>query len=282
MRLNLAAFPACGLSVTTLGAMFVYTSNAYTGTLSHFQKKLDMLRSLVKSGKITCCTAAELDAYLLEYARKGYPAVSHTPPYREAEKPAYRVISAEFARFLPFFQAVDGLRWDHLLIGIDGRCASGKSTLGRLASRVYGANLIPMDDFFLPPERKTKARLSEPGGNVDYERFAEEILEPFRLGGTFSYRPYRCHPVPGFLEPVEIAPKRLIIVEGSYSHHPYFEQPYQLSVFMTTNAQTQRERILRRNGSEMLERFISTWIPLEEAYFTACRTQEQADLVLRT
>ena len=51
---------------------------------------------------------------------------------------------------------------------------------------------------------------------------------------------------------------------------------------MTTDARTQRERILRRNGAEMLERFVSTWIPLEEAYFAACRTQECADLVLRT
>lgn len=282
MRLNLAAFPSCGLSEATLGAMFAYTANTASGTLPRFQEKLELLRGLVKGGEITCCTPDDLDACLAEYARKGYPAVSHTPAYREAEKPAYRVISADFARFLPFFQAVDALPGDHLLIGIDGRCASGKSTLGRLAARVYGANLIPMDDFFLPPERKTKARLSEPGGNVDYERFAEEVLTPFEYGGTFSYRPYRCHPVPGFLEPVEIVPKRLTIVEGSYSCHPFFGQPYQLSVFMTTDAQTQRERILRRNGSEMLERFVSTWIPLEDAYFTACRTQERTDLVLRT
>lgn len=282
MRLSLAAFPSCSLSEATLGAMFVYTANTVSGALPRFQEKLELLRGLVKSGEITCCTPDELEAYLVEYARKGYPAASHTPAYREAENPAYRVISADFARFLPFFQAVDALPGEHLLIGIDGRCASGKSTLGRLAANVYGASLIPMDDFFLPPERKTKARLSEPGGNVDYERFASEVLAPFKKGETFSYRPYRCHPVPGFLEPVEIAPKRLTIVEGSYSCHPYFERPYQLSVFMTTDARTQRERILRRNGAEMLERFVNTWIPLEEAYFTACRTQECADLVLRT
>ena len=282
MRLSLAAFPSCSLSEATLGAMFVYTANTVSGALPRFQEKLELLRGLVKSGEITCCTPDELEAYLVEYARKGYPAASHTPAYREAENPAYRVISADFARFLPFFQAVDALPGEHLLIGIDGRCASGKSTLGRLAANVYGANLIPMDDFFLPPERKTKARLSEPGGNVDYERFASEVLAPFKKGETFSYRPYRCHPVPGFLEPLEIAPKRLTIVEGSYSCHPYFERPYQLSVLMTTDARTQRERILRRNGAEMLERFVSTWIPLEEAYFAACRTQECADLVLRT
>ena len=92
MRLSLAAFPSCSLSEATLGAMFVYTANTVSGALPRFQEKLELLRGLVKSGEITCCTPDELEAYLVEYARKGYPAASHTPAYREAENPAYRVI----------------------------------------------------------------------------------------------------------------------------------------------------------------------------------------------
>lgn len=281
-RLNLGAFPRSGLAEETLGVMFIYTANTVSGTRERFEEKLSLLREMVRGGEITCCTARELDEYLAEYARAGYPPVSHTPAYRAAEKPAYRVLSAAFERFLPFFQAVDALHGDRLLVGIDGRCASGKSTLGRLAASVYGANLIAMDDFFLPPERKTPERLAEPGGNVDYERFEREVLTPFKTGAAFSYRPYRCHPVPGFLDPVEIAPCRLTIVEGSYAHHPYFQRPYSLSVFLTTDSQTQRARILHRNGAEMLERFDRLWIPLEEAYFSACGTEANAQLVLHT
>ena len=66
MRLSLAAFPSCSLSEATLGAMFVYTANTVSGALPRFQEKLELLRGLVKSGEITCCTPDELEAYLKE------------------------------------------------------------------------------------------------------------------------------------------------------------------------------------------------------------------------
>lgn len=39
-----------------------------------------------------------------------------------------------------------------------------------------------IDDYFLRPEQRTETRLAQPGGNVDYERFAEEILNPLKSG----------------------------------------------------------------------------------------------------
>lgn len=282
MRINLAAFARCGLRVETLNALFVQSARRVSGSLEGFREKLGLLRAMVSRGELTCCNLSALDGYLAQYERAGFPPARHSEAYRAAERPAYRVVSALCARFLPFFEAVDALAGDRLLIGIDGCCAAGKSTLGELAASVYGACRIPMDDFFLPPERKTPKRLSEPGGNVDYERFRAEVLEPFGRGGSFSYRPYRCHPEPGFLEPVEVVPGRLTFVEGSYAHHPFFGQPYQLSVFLRTDPQTQHARILARNGPRMLERFEQLWIPMEEAYFSAYDIEERADLRLRT
>jgi len=34
----------------------------------------------------------ELEAYLEEYKRAGYPMVSHSEQYRQAYKPAYRIV----------------------------------------------------------------------------------------------------------------------------------------------------------------------------------------------
>ncbi|MBO5109218.1 MAG: hypothetical protein J6D21_00735 [Clostridia bacterium] len=45
---------------------------------------------------------------------------------------------------------------------IDGRCASGKSTLGAALAERLGANLFHMDDFFLPFDKKTPERLGRP------------------------------------------------------------------------------------------------------------------------
>ena len=60
---------------------------------------------------------------------------------------------------------------DHLLIAIDGRCGSGKSTLGAYLQQKMHGNLLHMDDFYLRPEQRTPKRREEPGGNVDRERF---------------------------------------------------------------------------------------------------------------
>lgn len=42
--------------------------------------------------------AAELEKYLSEYKKRGYPAVSHSEEYREAYLPAYRVVKESIFR----------------------------------------------------------------------------------------------------------------------------------------------------------------------------------------
>ncbi len=78
------------------------------------------------------------------------------------------------------------------LIAVDGRCAAGKTTLAAQLQKDLGCDVIHMDDFFLRPEQRTEERLRQPGGNIDWERFREEVLTPFRQGAPFSYRPYDC------------------------------------------------------------------------------------------
>ena len=63
------------------------------------------------------------------------------------------------------------LRQKPFLIGIDGRCASGKSTLAEILSHRLSCPVIHMDHFFLPHAMKTPERLAKPGGNADRERF---------------------------------------------------------------------------------------------------------------
>ncbi|MDO5293553.1 MAG: hypothetical protein Q4F05_12490 [bacterium] len=160
-----------------------------------------------------------------------------------------------------------------LIVGIDGQCASGKTTLGYYLKSLFDCNLFHMDDFFLQQWQRTKERLLEVGGNVDYERFKKEVIEPVRLGKEVDYRPYRC--MDGtIMEGQRIPWKRLTIIEGSYSLHPYFGDCYDLRIFTEISKKEQIERIRRRNGEEKLKRFIAEWIPKEEAYFTKFETKK--------
>ena len=126
-----------------------------------------------------------------------------------------------------------------------------------------------MDDFFLRPEQRTPERFAEVGGNVDYERFQEEVLLPLKSRKAFSYRPFDCSTFT-LAAPVSVAPKKLNIIEGTYSHHPYFGNPYDLKVLLTVDEETQRQRILER-PTFLHKRFFEEWIPMENRYFEAFR-----------
>ena len=135
-----------------------------------------------------------------------------------------------------------------------------------------------MDDFFLPAEKRTKERLSEVGGNVDRERFREEVLAPLAAGRTVSYRRFDCGTMT-ILPPVEIKPGRLNIVEGAYACHPELRGYYARTACLTVPPEEQLRRIRARDGEEMLERFRTMWIPMENRYLEADRIREQADFV---
>ena len=154
------------------------------------------------------------------------------------------------------------------LVAIDGRCASGKSTLARALASRLDANLFHMDDFFLRPEQRTPQRLATPGENIDHERFLTEVLLPIRAGAPFSYRPFSCSSM-SLEDPVTIHPKTVSIIEGSYSCHPLLRDHYDLRLFLTVPPEEQMRRLRERDG-DYAEVFREKWIPLEEAYFSDC------------
>lgn len=152
------------------------------------------------------------------------------------------------------------------VIAIDGRAASGKSTLAMKLSELLGAAVIHVDDFFLPQEMRTEERLAEAGGNVHYERFAEEVLPHLKNQEKFEYSIYDCHE--GKITGKRTIPEGNIrIVEGSYSTHPKFGEYADVKIFCDIDPENQIKRIINRNGEEMSHKFQEEWIPLEEAYF---------------
>lgn len=166
---------------------------------------------------------------------------------------------------------------DKVIIAIDGRCASGKTTLANKLSEIYDCNVFHMDDFFLRPEQRTKERLGMPGENVDYERFREEVLKPVLEGKDFAYRPFDCKSF-GYKKAVNVKMKKINIVEGSYSMHPSLEFAYDFSVFSDISPQKQKKRIKKRNKDNS-KVFFEMWIPLEERYFAEMNVRERCDIL---
>lgn len=162
-----------------------------------------------------------------------------------------------------------------LVVAIDGMSAAGKTTLAdRLSGELSGV-VIHCDDFFLTPELRTKERLKEPGGNIDYCRMKTEVIE--HLGQEFNYQKFDCK-LMALTEEVTVAKSNVYIVEGAYAMHPYFGKYYNLSVFMQIDSRMQLERIRVRNGDTGM--FESRWIPMENCYIDTFRVSQLADIII--
>lgn len=181
----------------------------------------------------------------------------------------------------PLFEKLDSLDDSAypLTIVIDGRCASGKTTAAMLISKLFNAPVIHTDDFFLPPEMRTAERLSEPGGNIDRERFLAEAVQNLKLGKSFRYGKFDCK-LGKISHFVTIPVSKVTVIEGAYSMHPCFGNYADIGLFFDIPYEKQLERIRKRNGDDSLEIFKNKWIPLEEAYFKAYRPHEFADIII--
>lgn len=170
------------------------------------------------------------------------------------------------------------------VIGIDGRCSSGKTTISRILAEKLGAAVIPMDAFFIPAAMRGFVDYSVPGANSDRRRFLCEVvpqIQALRLGSLreIRYTPFDCH-TQSMLAPVVRPVSRLVVVEGSYSLHPELREIYDLKVFCDISKEEQLRRLSNREGASGIEMFISRWIPLEELYFSATAAESSADIVL--
>ena len=254
------------------------------GTMTGLWRKLGELSAMAWSGQLPL-DMQELELFLALYGSDGCPPLHHSEGYRDAYGPHYRVIDRDLALYAPALRAIDAALREQegpVTVAVDGRCAAGKTTFAARCAQLFDdCQVFHMDDFFLPPEMRTPERLSAPGGNVDYERAAEELFSPLSQGEAVAHRAFDCS-TNTFGQPEGIPCGRLNIVEGSYSLHPALAGYSQVHIFFTCAPQVQEGRLSHREGPEELERFRERWIPLEEAYFQGLSIQDQCDVTVDT
>ena len=266
-----------GLNMSTLAKLFILSASPEKDGKENLEIKLQVLLSMISNQKLPL-DYAESQNTILSWKEKGYPSLHHSQVFHDTYHPAYRLIKKEYVPFLPVFKEVD---CHHpKILSIDGRCASGKTTLANLLQTVYQCPVFHMDDFFLQPNQRTKERLLIPGENIDHERFLKEVLIPLKEKKPVVYRPYDCSTCT-IQKGYNIQPSSFNIVEGSYCMHKTLEPYYDDSIFLTINENKQIERIKKRNPN-MVDSFIHKWIPLEEAYFNTCKIQEKCNLTIDT
>lgn len=262
-----------------------FAGSAYKrGSVAGLWEKLGFLSGLTWRGGLPL-DGEELDSFLALYAAMDCPTLHHSDGYRNTYRPHYRVMDRDLALYFPALQAIEkALRETDkpIIAAVDGRCGAGKTTFAARCAQVFDdCSVLHMDDFFLPPEKRTEERLSTPGGNVDYERAEEELFLPLSRGEAAAYRPFDCA-AGDFGAPVGVPCAKLNIVEGTYALHPSLAKYAQVKLFFTCSPQAQLARLERRETAEKLEQFQEKWIPLEESYFAALAPENRSDVVIDT
>lgn len=178
------------------------------------------------------------------------------------------------------FDVIDDLlkQKDHIIIVIDGMACSGKTTLANILLEKYESRVVHMDHFFLPKELRTEDRFSLPGGNVHFERFNEEVIPTLR--SDIKYRHFNCS-LMDYDEIIELPLKTVTIVEGTYSDHPVFGKYYDLLIYLGIKKEEQLDRIMKRDGEFLLNKFINEWLKYESLYFNEYQTEEKANIILK-
>lgn len=268
-----------GLTPATLAKLFFLSA----GHVEDGRERLEgTIAAMIEAAEVGLLPfeKATVEKTIEKWREAGYPACHHSEEFRAAYAPAYRLVKKEYAVFLPLFLRIDRmLQEGPVTLAVEGGSAAGKSTLGELLHKVYGCTVFHMDDFFLRPEQRTPERFAEPGGNVDRERFLEEVLLPASKREPVAYRKFDCSTFT-LKEPVTMLPTTLTIIEGAYSMHPELAEYYNLSVFLETSEKEQKRRIEKRNTPEMAKRFFAEWIPMEQKYVEAMGVKERCELVI--
>ena len=93
-RLHLAAAKAAGMDEEAIFLAFLTAAGHPTPGTAVFEHNLAVLEELAGAGQ-TPFSAQALADYLAQYRAEGCPMVSHSETYRNAYRPAYRVVLTE-------------------------------------------------------------------------------------------------------------------------------------------------------------------------------------------
>jgi uridine kinase len=159
-------------------------------------------------------------------------------------------------------------------IAIDGRGGSGKTALVELLrAELPGFIMLNGDDYFEP--------IDDPivWGDFNDERFIQDVIEPLKRAGSFTYRPYDWHVTPHITEK-KIEVTKGICLERCYSFG--FDLDWDLKIWVETPKEACLERGLTRENMPREKTILAweIWQAREDDYIQKYQPQEKADVVI--
>ena len=88
-----------GINAETLGRLFYLSARREDDGMARLEEKLGVARGLIRDGALPF-SIDDFDASVTKWRELGFPAIHHSDTFRQAYKPAYRVIASEYLKEL--------------------------------------------------------------------------------------------------------------------------------------------------------------------------------------
>jgi uridine kinase len=174
-----------------------------------------------------------------------------------------------------------------IVVALDGHSGAGKSTLAAAAAGPVDAAIVHVDDFYRDMPEAERLDLTPVQGvdrYIDWERLRTRALLPLVQRERARYGCFDWVAGRGLTEPVTVAPRDIVVVEGVYSARPEFDDLLDLKVLVEAaddsrdRRRQQRTRTVSRDDPDGWD---ARWDAAERHYFHAIRSRESFDLVVR-
>lgn len=159
-------------------------------------------------------------------------------------------------------------RQEQVVVAIDGCTASGTDFLAGLLADVFDGNVFRASDY-------NTHDLTDDGHYLDCKRFRREVLEPVKKGVPFFFRPLRSRDMEA------VMPRRVNIVEGTFSLHREIRDMYDLKIMLRTDT-AQKKRFINEMEPKMRLYYETQRLPAEARYFRFTEWESVCDFVIET
>ena len=178
-----------------------------------------------------------------------------------------------------------------IVVALDGRSGSGKSTIAALVTEEFGAALIQGDDFFAAEISDAAWELRTPEAKaidaMNWRRLRAEALEPLLAGKSAKWHAFDFE---AGAQPdgtyrmrsdwVERKPSALIVLDGAYSTRPELADLIDFSVLIEAPVGVRHHRLAARENAHFLASWHARWDAAEEYYFTCVRPRSSFDCIV--
>jgi uridine kinase len=157
-----------------------------------------------------------------------------------------------------------------VLVAIDGRGGSGKSTIAAaVAAALPSARVVHLDDFASP--------------QVDRMRLLEQVIVPLKANRAARYQRYDWN-AKALADWFDIPTGGVVIIEGVSTLHDVLYEHVDVRVWVDCSAQVGFERGLARDrtvyGVDTHDQWVHEWMPAEQTYVDAQHPQDRADYII--